>query len=514
MLDPTSYSSLADHTKLLAEESISLWQRFLLTADSDQRAPNGHFALGLLQTIRGQLDEAISEYKLVANRFPKHALAPHALLQSGKLKVRLRDYVGAHADLKQLVEMYPETDLADTACLHLADATMKAGLFEEAAGLYRKVYNLGLSVGVADRLGAGRGPVLVRDAETTRKRPNGSIGTSRWCGTRTGRSSTPPACCSARRIWPCTKPQQAHAALNLALKGDLSRQQYVETIAVLVRAYIEQGLLLEALQTHRGHHRMAAVAAGDHRAAPAAGAGASLDRIDGQGRRPAAGERPVPARARSSRARSRWSWRHAGSATATSNRPARRSATRSRWSDRDRMAQQIGRELARACLRLGQTGQAVSVCSQLLEHATGRRASRRSWTCWRGLSKAGTIRSSHGRRAEPIRRRDGPEPGPNAAGRQRRPMTAINEWIRIEQPMKTTVPNLTAGKSVHDPVSASSASGRWPAASAAEVPGDRARPHAGDAVVTGPSDPCTWAGRHRLRPPRTPPARLSPWPNS
>jgi tetratricopeptide (TPR) repeat protein len=130
LLDPTSYSSLADHTKILADEAITLWQRFLLTSENDPRATNAHFAMALLQTTRGQFDEALAEYKLVANRFAKHALAPQALLQSGTLRVRLRDYVGAHADLKQLVELYPEMESSDRACLYLADATMKAGLYE------------------------------------------------------------------------------------------------------------------------------------------------------------------------------------------------------------------------------------------------------------------------------------------------------------------------------------------------------------------------------------------------
>ena len=34
------------------------------------------------------------------------------------------------------------------------------------------------------------------------------------------------------------------------------------------------------------------------------------------------------------------------------------------------LAQQIGRELATVCLRVGQPTQAISVCNQLLEHTT------------------------------------------------------------------------------------------------------------------------------------------------
>jgi tetratricopeptide (TPR) repeat protein len=108
ILDPSSYSSMAEYTQLLTEESIALWQRFLLGAEEDQRVPNGHFALALVHASRDKADEALAEYKLVAGRYSRHALAPQALLRSGRIKVRLRDYMGAHKDFKQLLALYPD----------------------------------------------------------------------------------------------------------------------------------------------------------------------------------------------------------------------------------------------------------------------------------------------------------------------------------------------------------------------------------------------------------------------
>lgn len=366
--DPTSYSSLTEHTKLLADESISLWHRFLLAADTDQRAPNGHFTLALLQTVRGQLDEAIGEYKLVANRFPKHALAPHALLESGKLKVRLRDYVGAHADLKQLVEVYPESDLADTACLHLADATMKAGLFEEAAGLYRKVYNLGLSAEsqAASALGAGRCSAETGNHEETARWLNRYVTLAR----DQSRPEFHAACLLLGKAYLALhKPQQAHVALNLALKGDLSRQQYVETVAVLVRAYIEQGLLLEALQTIEGtagwqlsqqeNIELLLLRVQVLRSIGLVNKAVALLQEKGQ-------FLPSP--------ELKGTVAMELAACYIDNDDVE--SARKTLSDAFAMvgpgplAQQIGRELVRTCLRLGQTSQAVSVCSQLLEHAS------------------------------------------------------------------------------------------------------------------------------------------------
>lgn len=366
--DPTTYSSLTEHTKFLADESLSLWQRFLLAADSDQRAPNGHFAVALLQTLRGQLDEAISEHKLVANRFPKHALAPHSLLESGKLKVKLRDYVGAHADLKQLVEVYPESDLADTACLHLADATMKAGLFEEAAGLYSKVYNLGLSVEsqAASAMGVGRCSAEMGNHEET----------ARWLNryvTLTRDQSRPEfhaACLLLGKAYLALhKPQQAHAALNLAIKGDLSRQQYVETVAILAKAYIEQGLLLEALQTIEGTSgwqlsqqesiELLLLRVQVLRSIGLVNKAVVLLQEKGQ-------FLPSP----------ELKGAVALELAACYIDGDDFESARKTLSDAFAMvgpgplALQIGQELARTCLRLGQTSQAASVCSQLLVHAS------------------------------------------------------------------------------------------------------------------------------------------------
>jgi len=366
--DPTSYSSLSEHTKFLADESISLWQRFLLAADTDQRAPNGHFAVAMLQTVGGQLDEAISEYKLVANRFPKHALAPYALLESGRLRVRLRDYVGAHADLKQLVEVYPETDLADTAYRHLADATMKAGLFEEAAGLYQRVYNLGLSAEsqAASALGTGLCSSEMGNHEETARWLNRYVTLVR----DQNRPEFHTACLLLGKAYLALhKPQQAHVALNLALNGDLSRQQYVEVVAVLVKAYIEQGQLVEALQTiestagwqlsQQESIELLLLRVQVLRSIGLVNKAIALLEEKGQ-------FLPSP----------ELKGAVAIELAACYINNDEIETARKTLSDAfalvgpGPLAQQIGRELARTCLRLGQASQAVSVCSQLLEHAS------------------------------------------------------------------------------------------------------------------------------------------------
>ncbi len=365
--DPTSYTSLTDHTSLLAEEAVTLWQRFLLTAGDDPRAANAHFATALVQATRGRLGEAIAEYKVVANRYAKHALAPHALLQSGMLKVRLRDYVGAHADLKQLVGLYPETELSDQACLYLADATMKAGLYEEAAGLYRKVYNLGLSAEsqTASALGAGRCLYETRQYEEAAK----------WLTryTTLARDQSHPGFSAACLLLGKTclalhKPQQAQTALNLAIRGELSHQQHVETIAQLVKTYLEQGLFLEALSTLEGTGgwqlsqqemtELVLLRAQTLRSIGLADKAILLLEEKGQ-------YLPSP------ELQGKVALELAKCYGAGGDLEGARKTLSQAFTtvEPGPLAAQIGRELAGVCLRLDQTAQAVSICSQLLQRA-------------------------------------------------------------------------------------------------------------------------------------------------
>lgn len=369
VIDPTSYSSLSQHTRLLAEESISLWQRFLLMAATDQRAASAHYALGLLHSVRGQIDEAIAEYKLVANRSARHALAPHALLEAGKLKVRLRDYVGAHADFKQLVEMYPETELADQAYLHLADATMNAGMFEEAAGLYRRVYNLGLSAAAqaSSALGAGRCSYEMQDYEEAARWLNRYVALVR----HQNRPEFHAACLLLGKTYlALNNPQEAHVALNLALQGDLSRPQYVETVTVLVRAYIEQGLFLEAMQTIEG---TSGWQLSQHESIELLLLRAQVLRSIGLAHRALALLRERGQFAPSPEFRARIALEMAACSVLDGDLESARKVLSDAFAQAEPgpLAQEIGRELARTCLRLGNIEQAISICSQLLDHVSG-----------------------------------------------------------------------------------------------------------------------------------------------
>ncbi|MBN1359551.1 MAG: tetratricopeptide repeat protein [Sedimentisphaerales bacterium] len=366
--DPSFYTSLADHANLLTDESISLWQRFLLTAVNDKRIPNSHFALGLLHVARGRLDDAIAEYKLMANRFPQDPLAPAALLHSGKLKVTLRDYVGAKDDLRQLVELYPDSELTDRACLYLADTTMKAGSYAEAAGLYRKVHDLGLSIETQTEsaFGAGRCLYETQDYEQAAKWLNRYVTLAR----DQNRREFQMACLLLGKTYVALeKPEQAHAALKLALKGELSHQQHVETAAMLVRTYIQQGLYIEGLNVLEGTQ---AWQLSQQEMIELLLLRAQILRAMGLVDKAVAllGEKsqflPNP----------ELKGRVALELAACYGDMQQYEDARQILSEAfalvqpGPLAQQIGCELAGVCLHVGQAGQAISVCSQLLEHTT------------------------------------------------------------------------------------------------------------------------------------------------
>jgi tetratricopeptide (TPR) repeat protein len=367
VLDPASYASLADHTKLLAEESTTLWRRTLLMDNDEQLAAHSHFALGLLHAAREQFDQAIAEYKLVANQFPKHSLAPHGLLYSGKLKVRLRDYVGAHQDLKQLVELYPEQPLSDQACLYLADATMKAGLYEEATGLYHKVYNLGLSTESQTQAALGAGYCF---RETGRYEE-----TANWLNryVTLARDQNRPEFCAAclalgKAYLALHKPQQAQAALNLALQGELSRPQHIETVGALAKTYIEQGSFLDALRileeasgwqlSQRESVELLLLRVQVLR---------SIGLVDKAitllaDKSPYLPDAELKGKVAVELGRC---YRETGALEL-----ARKTLSEAfKTVEAGPLSQEIGGELAGTCLRLGQPVQAISICTQLLEHA-------------------------------------------------------------------------------------------------------------------------------------------------
>jgi tetratricopeptide (TPR) repeat protein len=365
--DPSNYTSLTDHTTLLINESLSLWNRFLVAAQDDQRLANAHFAIALLRAVQDRQDEAAAEYHLVATNYPKSPLAPHALLFSGKLRLALRDYPGAQKDLRQLADLYPDIALSDRALLYLADASTRVGATSDAIEIYRKVYNLGLSMEsqTESALGAGRCLYEIGSYEDAAK------WLSRYVDLSKGRNRPEfHATCLllGKTYLELRRPQQAHAVLKTAMEGDLSRQEHVETVEALVKAYTQQGLMVEALGVLETTYTwqlspeenmemlllraqvLRSIGLTEKAITTLKDRGQSLTNMELKGKIALELAGCYTERGQYEQAR----------ATLSSLLPSLPAGP---------LAARVGRELAGVCLRMGQGDQAASICTQLLRNA-------------------------------------------------------------------------------------------------------------------------------------------------
>jgi tetratricopeptide (TPR) repeat protein len=156
--DPRTVASVAEHRSLLTAEAISSWQRFMLSYHNESRIADAHFALGLLQQSDNHLPTAIGEFEQVANRFMRSPLAAYALLNAAKIKVAMQDNTGARDYLRDLCAQYPDSPVANSAAILLAQTSMTIGDYEYAQRVFRKVYNLDPSADckLAAALGAAK----------------------------------------------------------------------------------------------------------------------------------------------------------------------------------------------------------------------------------------------------------------------------------------------------------------------------------------------------------------------
>lgn len=244
--NPANYQHTSEYISMLNAEAVSLWQKFLLRFLDSPRIANTHFIIAVLQAQKGLVNESIAEYKLIANRFPRSSLAPFALLNSSKLKADLHDNSGVREDLKQLVEQYPDTEIAGQAYLYLADTTAEAGFNTEAERLYHKVYNLNLSSESQSiaALRAGKCSYQIKDYESATK----------WLTRYIESAKDPEDKDISSAYFFLGKTNQALGeseasceAFQYALAGQLAREEQVEAISALVEEYMEQKNFVEAL---------------------------------------------------------------------------------------------------------------------------------------------------------------------------------------------------------------------------------------------------------------------------
>jgi len=377
--DPAGYSSLRRHISFLSRQAISLWQKFVLRFYSNERLGNAHFVMGLLHSLIDLPIEAIAEYKLVANRFSQTSLAPFALLHSSKLKASLRDYPGAREDLKQLVEQYPDVEIYGQAYLRLAEATMEAGLdgdpisqknsemgtLAEAARLYQRVYNFGLSAEakMTSAIGAAGCLYEIKEYEQAAKWLTRYIDLA---GSGENNNLYSAYFLLGQSNLALGNYQQACDAFEYALAEQSSREQYVEAITLLVKSHIERENFVEALDTLAS---VSSVALSKEQSVEMLLLKCRIFKMLGLLDTAIVFLRDRAEYVSNPQLNAKLSFELALCNIVKGNLESARSGLSEILStvEPGPLAQQVGTELADVCLKLGRGSQAVSVCLQLLE---------------------------------------------------------------------------------------------------------------------------------------------------
>jgi len=245
--DPELYRDLAEQKQLLSREAVSMWRRFVLRYRGDHRTPNAHYAMGLLQEDLDQAAAALAEYKLVYGQFPHSSQAPFSLLNSSRVKVLLRDYRGAQSDLTELLVQYPDCEVVDQASLFLAEATMKAGLYEDAISMFRRVYNL--NMGQASRCraayGAGQCAFKLKDYDAARR---WLIQAIQLMQDATDRRLGPAYLMLGKALVELAEYEQAAVAFQQALGQELATENFAEVALHLAEVERRRGDYVAALE--------------------------------------------------------------------------------------------------------------------------------------------------------------------------------------------------------------------------------------------------------------------------
>ncbi|WP_404339756.1 tol-pal system protein YbgF [Pseudoalteromonas mariniglutinosa] len=97
------------------DQAIPEFQTFLTTYPNSVYAPNAHYWLGQLQTIKNDAAKAIEHFKVVVNEYPNSNKRPDAMLKLGSLLADQGEKQPALKILNDLVSQYPSTTAAKLA---------------------------------------------------------------------------------------------------------------------------------------------------------------------------------------------------------------------------------------------------------------------------------------------------------------------------------------------------------------------------------------------------------------
>ncbi|HUU10009.1 MAG TPA: tetratricopeptide repeat protein [Phycisphaerae bacterium] len=244
--DPQGLASTADLRDLLLREAVSAWRRLLLRSSDAEQFAYGHFALGLLYECQNDKAGAMTEYQVLAGQFPRSSLSPLGRLRNASIRIDFKDYAGARQELLELLNRHPAFQATDQVYLRLGEATMEAGLTDEAVATFKKLFDLepALPVRLAACLKAGACCYRKADYEAA----------ARWLGRyidlsagRTGDEPAQAALLLARSQSALGRFEPASAALTKALEAEPSEALRVDILLELARTLMRQDELAMAI---------------------------------------------------------------------------------------------------------------------------------------------------------------------------------------------------------------------------------------------------------------------------
>ena len=253
-------TTLSDQKDLLAAEALATWRRFSLRNPDDDRAPEAHFARAALYERAGDTVGAMKQYQLIGRQY-RHELelAPRALMRSAELRVSLRDYAGARADLQDVLDLYPRYPRTDRVYLSLGQVGMQAGQgetqaaerekhLETATKAYLRVHELNASAESRAEACLGAGDCYYRQGRYKKA--------STWLSRYITLAPNAPREGRARAYLLLGRSELAQGNRNLAaesfrraLAARPLRDQYVEAVLALAKVQAEMGDFVRAMAT-------------------------------------------------------------------------------------------------------------------------------------------------------------------------------------------------------------------------------------------------------------------------
>ena len=102
------------------EPAAMAFQQFLVTYPDSELADNAQYWLAESQYVTQQFSEALAEFEVVINKFPRSRKVPDALLKVGYCNYELKDWAAARAALTRVQSEYSDTTAARLAGQRLA----------------------------------------------------------------------------------------------------------------------------------------------------------------------------------------------------------------------------------------------------------------------------------------------------------------------------------------------------------------------------------------------------------